>query len=186
MASLSDQLSVVSQNLSVLSQSVSVISAGLGAPQAKVVTGIQIISTVALTNVSGLSVSVAGSGAVYRVEGQLLYTLSAAAAVVKAGLTFPGMQVATGKFLGNMSIAAAGVVGLSTTMAAAGWFNEAASGSIVYSVAGGASATVYGVRVDGLFVTSTAGTIQLQAGASTTTGAVHIQKGSYIQAFKMA
>lgn len=183
---LSQQVSVISQQVSVLSQALSVISVGgLSRPQVKAATNIQIISAVALTNVSGLSISVAGSGAVYRVMGCLMYTLSVAASPIKFGATWPGTVVAAGQWVGFMSVPAAGVTGLSTTVAAAGLFNGGASGSIVYSAAGGTSATVYAAFLEAVFVISTAGTIQLQAGASTTTGAIHIQQGSYIQAFRI-
>lgn len=183
---ISQQVSVISQQVSVISQTLSVISAGgLTRPQVKAATNIQIISAVALTNVSGLSVSVTGSGAVYRIMGCIMYTLSVAASPIKFGATWPGTVVAAGQWYGFMSIPAAGITNLSTTVAAAGQFNGGASGSIVYSAAGGTSATVYAAFLEAVFVISTAGTIQLQAGASTTTGAIHIQQGSYIQAFRI-
>jgi hypothetical protein len=107
-----------------------------------------------------------------------------AAAPVKLGLTFPAMTVAAGNLYGRHSVAAAGGA-LTTAVEGTGFFNQLASGSIIYSVANGTSAVVYHAMLEGLFVVSTAGTIQLQAGASTTTGAVHIQRGSFIQAFRI-
>lgn len=165
--------------VSIISQQISVISAGLGAPQLKVVQNIQGLSGTALTNISGLSASVT-SGAVYQVEGMVIYKMSVAN-TMGFGLTFPAGVTAGGKVDGDVSVG--GV--LSTTVDQIAYFDETASGSILYSVTP-ATTTTHIIFVNALFqISTTAGTIQLQARTSVTTSPINIQKGSFLRAYKI-
>jgi hypothetical protein len=102
------------------------------------------------------------------------------------GFTFPAMTKAGCQIIGTNSIAAAGGMAVST-IRNFGAFNENGSGSIVVSAAAGASAVTYITQFNGIFLVSTGGTIQVQARSSAATvGAIHVQPGSYIQAFKLA
>lgn len=169
----------LSQSISVLSQQVSVMSAGLGGVQMQVVGGIQGVSSIAAGGIaiSGLSASVT-SAATYRVEGLILYQMSAADAFGVA-LTFPAGTLA------NFELWGANAMGVSAPLTATG--NEDASGSIVYSAIVAVATSTLGVHLDGQFVTSaTAGTIQVLARVSATTKPANIQRGSFLRAYKLA
>src|SRR6185369_12487822 len=112
------------------------------------------------------------------VVGKILYTVSASN-TVGLGLTFPGMKQCGGFFRGMQTITQGGD-SYSTTRGMQAIFNENASGSIVFSTVPAASATTYIVDFDALFVTSTAGTIQLQARASATATPMICLGGSYM------
>ena len=182
---------VLSQAISVISDQVSVISAGLGLPQVKVVGNIQTISATALTNISGMSVSVVAGGT-YKVQAVIMHTHSAGAttAIFGFGLTFPAMvggaPGAVGRFDGFPSAVVGSAVNLVSTNSFGVIHNGSASGSILVSAANQTSGAVIATWYDGLFIVSTSGTIQFQAKASATTAAVHIQRGSYVQAFRIS
>lgn len=179
---------VISQQVSVLSQAVSVISAGLGAPQLRRVTGAQVISATALTNISGLSLSVISAG-VYRIEGRVLFTLSTITGT-KFGFTYPA-AISTGSMTMECvtSVIAAGPVNQTSVNYVVGriantQMSTAATAQI--SLLGGASAVTHELEIYGLVnIGANAGTIQLQAAQSATGGGVNILAGSFLQAFKI-
>jgi hypothetical protein len=118
--------------------------------------------------------------------GQVNYTISAAAAPVRFGLTFPAMVAGAGDIQGYISLYQGGD-GYSTTRAHQAPFSmSTASGSIVYSAAGGTSAIVYPTFYRASFTASVGGVLQLQAFGSSTTGAIHIQRGSFVRLFQLA
>jgi hypothetical protein len=138
------------------------------------------VSAATLTNLSGLSISVAAAG-VYDVEAFIAYTQSVANAV-GFGVTFPGMTAATGDFIGNVSVGPVAVSSFSILQY--GTFDEAGSGSIIYSVS--ATTNTRHVRMRALFiVSSSGGTIQMQGRVSAAAAQLFILRGSYIKAFKI-
>jgi hypothetical protein len=177
-------INVVSQAVSVLSQQVSVLSnqlSQMGAFQQFVVSGgTQGLSGTALTNISGLSISVAING-VYQVEAMVLFAMSTAN-TIGFGLTFPGMKQSGGHMIMGMSLVAAGTTPVGRTNF--GVFNENGSGSILVSSASVPAGTMP-LWLRAVFNVSTAGTIQLQARVSATTAPVNIFVGSFIKAFKI-
>jgi hypothetical protein len=175
----------LSQGISVISQQVSVLSAGLVPFQVRTISAADVgISATALTPVTGLSASVTGSGAIYQVNGILLLQMSVAN-TIGIGLTFPGMKQAGG-FIRGMQVITQGGDSYSTTRGMQAVFNETGSASIIFSVtiATGTN-TTFPIKIDGLFVTSTAGTIQVAARASATTSPLTFKVGSYLQALKI-
>jgi len=142
--------------------------------------GTYTVSGTGLTNISGLSISVAAAG-IYDVEAFIAYTQSAANAV-GFGVTFPGMTNATGTFQGNVSVGPVAVSSFSIFQY--GSFDEAGSGSIIYSVS--ATTNTRQVRMRALFVVSSSGgTIQMQGRVSAVAAQMFIIRGSYIRAFKI-
>ena len=184
-ATISLNVSAMSTRVDVISQQVSVISAGLGAPQLKVVGTEQSVSGTALVKISGLSVALAANG-IYQIDGYLMHAMSAAStfgfAVSNATATF---QNATLRWLGNISIVAAGVSGLNSNVAAAGWMNEAGFGSVTYSAITGGTVNL-GTQLAGIVaVSTTGGTLQIKAKAGSQ-GVLTIRKGSFVRAYKIA
>lgn len=187
---LSQGISAISQQVSALSQVVSVISAGLGGVQRRVLTGAQVISATAFTNVSGLSLSVQ-SAATYQIEGRILWTTSILTGTA-FGFTFPGGNgVSTGGLQAECitSIILAAPINLVSGNNAVGYAaqgNMSTLTTTLISCLGGASGTTYMLRVHGLLnIAATAGTIQFLAKQSATGGGVQILAGSYLQAFKI-
>lgn len=160
-------------------------------PQTRVVAGDQGISVTQQTNISGMSVSVVAGG-IYRLDAMVLVNRGAGAAVAKMGLTFPAMKTARGYIKYTLS-SPNGLPGTTTEVVSSqGFFalieGDSASGSIIVSALNTVGAVVSNLAVyQGLFVVSTSGTIQLQAGASTSAGTgLTILAGSYMQVFRIA
>lgn len=179
---LSQSVSVLSQAVSVLSQAVSVISAAVAGPVMRMLsTAAVTVSASTLTNITGMSASVAAGGS-YRLDACLIHSLSSPNGF-GFGLTFPAFEAAAGTLRGIVSIAAAGGITL-----VHGAFNQAGSASIVYSAVAGDSAVNYHTFITGYFHSANAdGSITLQARTSATgVGGINIQKGSYLQLFRIA
>ena len=160
-------------------------------PTTRVVANDQGISVTGQTNISGMSVSVVAAG-IYRLDAMMLVNRGAGAAVAKMGLTFPAMKTARGYIKYTLS-SPNGIPATTTEVVSSqGFFcpfdGDSASGSIIVSAANTAGIIVSNLAVyQGLFIVSTAGTIQLQAGASTSAGTgLTILAGSYMQVFRIA
>ena len=98
---------------------------------------------------------------------------------MRFGLTFSAMTYVAGNVRGYTSI------GTTAAHSAVAFTGNSASGSVLYSAPGGAAANVMPFGYYALMRASVAGTVQLQAGASTTTGAIHIEPGSFIKMFQI-
>lgn len=210
---LSQQVSVLSQQVSVLSQAVSVVSAavanvsavsaggtavglqsvvnalsnrisaipGAGSVNAVAVVGnAQTISATTLANVSGMLASVSAAK-LYRLEGYLLFSVPSAN-VGKFGMTFPAMTRAGAHLWGATSILA-GAAASSFSSFYAGEIGIANTGAVAVSVAFGVGNHAMGI--DGAFLVSTGGAIQLQAAGSVGTAPIVILPGSYMRVFKL-
>lgn len=160
-------------------------------PTTRVVGDDQGISATSQTNISGMSVSVVAGG-IYRLDAMVLVNRGAGAAVAKMGLTFPAMKTARGYIKYTLS-SPNGLPGTTTEVVSSqGFFalieGDSASGSIIVSALNTVGAVVSNLAVyQGLFVVSTSGVIQLQAGASTSAGTgLTILAGSYMQVFRIA
>lgn len=165
------------------------LSAGLGAPQFKRVTGAQAIATATFTKVSGLSLSIEGSG-FYEVHGQLVWSQSgggSASAIFNFGMSMTAQPVmAMFRMQGNSQNLIASATAQHTQFGG----NSAicATPSIMYSVKISAvSGSVVGTMFfDGVLAASTVGS-QLKVVAACSTGAfgINIQPGSYVRAYKI-
>jgi hypothetical protein len=175
--SAGDALSVT---FNAISNKMSVISAGLGVPQLRRLTTTATISASGLTKISGLSATLVSTGS-YQVHAVLMHSHSLQATNgFGFGVSGPVVTMATGVWRGFTSV-------VQPASAIFGYFNQAGLGSITYSVAGThASATNYRTELDMDLVNVTSGTLQLKARTSAaTTGAIDVQAGSYIQAFRI-
>jgi hypothetical protein len=165
----------------VISNTISVISAGIGVPQLRRTANINTISATALTKISGMSIVVSLNG-VYQINAVIIHGHSAQAAGAKFGfgVSSPAATAAAGTWQGFVSVQNAGAT-MNT-----GYFNQAGFNSITYSATPSASATMYRTELNLLLCSVAAGTVQLKARTSAgTVGAIDIQAGSYIQAFKI-
>lgn len=196
---ISQAVSVLSQAVSVLSQTVSVISAGLGGVQMRYVSTANTIAGSGISNISGLSISLAAN-ATYQVEGQILYNISAISTPgIGFGMSYPTMAAAHGRWEGDFGSVnnPQWVFGNSTfsanpagNRAVAYWMesaNNAQTGVIILSALSAPPASAgrtYWAKVEGLFNTSAAGTMAVVIREPQSQ--VVILKGSYIRAFKIA
>lgn len=175
---MSTQLATLSLAASALSTAISAISASMGGFQIRMVSGgNQGISATGLTDVSGLSLSMAAGG-VYQVEAYIINRMSASN-VYKFGLSFPVMQSAqaAGFWQGGISVG-------NNTSVRLGVFNDTGSNSVTLSIA--AAVGTFPITLEGLFVVSVGGTLQVMAAVSSGAAPIEIKPGSYIKAYKLA
>lgn len=181
-----------SNDASVSAAIVTNLTGQYGTAQFKVmVTGPQAVATATFTQVSGLSLSIGGSG-VYIINGQLVWSQSgagSASAIFGFGMSMTAQPVmAMFRMQGNTgALAAAG--GLSAFTQFGGNSAICATPSIMYSakpnpaVSGSVTNTMF---FDGILVAST---VQSQLGVvvqcSTAAFGIAVQKGSYIMAYKV-
>jgi hypothetical protein len=155
--------------------------AGIGTTQLKVVADVQSVSATALTNISGLTFSLAVNG-IYQVEAQLLYRTSTAAGN-GWGLSFAGMKAAAGTWQGQESIAGqAPASGNLSGLLRHAIFNEAASNSVVLSM-GTTNSGTQRIKMEGLFNVSTAGSAQMLV--KTSAAVTAIQPGSFVRVYRI-
>ena len=95
------------------------------------------------------------------------------------------MTYIAGRIQGFVSANAQGAGFLSNQAQQVMFTGNSASGSVLYSAPGGNSADVMMAGYYALMRASVTGTVQLRAGASTTTGAIHIEPGSFIKLFQI-
>jgi hypothetical protein len=161
----------------------SIASAELVPLQLKLVTGSQVISASALTNISGLSATVS-AGVTYRLQAMVLVDRGVASET-KYGLTFPAMTRVRGKVftpLANVQ----GQPTVSTLGYHVGFEGDSASGSVLISIISTAAALVSTfVQYTAVMLVSTTGTVQLQAAGQADTAAIAIQPGSYLEVYRL-
>jgi hypothetical protein len=153
----------------------------------------------AVTNISGLSVSVAAGGT-YQVEGQVLFNMSALTTTgIGFGLSYPQMAAAAGRWEGEFgsivnpqfifNAVSTLSVGPGPGQMVIAYFMESAAQAqtnvVVLSamVPGVSAGKTYRAKVEGLFNVSAAGTIQIVARQPQ--AEIVILKGSFIRAFKI-
>jgi trimeric autotransporter adhesin len=182
-----------------LSAAIDLISTGLGGIQLRVVTGGGAITGSAVTNISGMSISVAADG-VYQIEAQVLYKMSVISSVgIGFGLSYPAMSAAQGMWEGEFgSINAPMMVfNATSTMSWVGgvgqfrrvnWHESAANAQtnviLISGIPGTSAGRTYRAKMEGLFNVGTAGTLQVVTKQVVTNGIVII-RGSYIRAYKI-
>ncbi len=168
-----------------------VIVANYGAGQFKIVTGAQAIATATFTKVSGLSLSIAGSG-FYEVHGQLVWSMSgagSASAIFGFGMSMTAQPVMAMFCMQGNAGAMAAASGLQNFVMYGGNSAICATPSIMYSakpnpgVSGSVANTMF---FDGILQASTVQS-QLKVVAQCSTGAfgINIAPGSWIRAFKV-
>jgi hypothetical protein len=168
------------------------VSVQFGRGQFKMVTtGDQAVATATFTKVSGLSLSIAGSG-FYEVHGQLIWSQSetgSASAIFNFGMSMTAQPVmAMFRMQGNTGLlAAAG--GLSAFTQFGGNSAICATPSIMYSAKPnvGASASVTGTMFfDGVLQASTVQSqLKVVVAASAGDFAIAIKPGSWVRAYRI-
>jgi len=143
----------------------------------------QVICAAALTNISGMTVSVS-TGVLYELRGQIMYSVSAATGN-GFGLTFPAMTNAAGDIWGVRSVNPTSAVS-GFSLYVPGAFDGGDSGSIVWSCDATGTAGLHVVHIAGTFLVSTGGVIVPGARASVATNAVTIARGSWMRVFKLS
>lgn len=181
----------IANDASVSAAVIANISAQIGSGQFKMVTGAQAIATATFTKVSGLSLSIGGSG-FYEVHGQLVWSQSgagSASAIFNFGMSCTQTPVmAMFAMCGNTgALGAAGALSAFTQFG--GNSAMCATPSIMYSakpnpgVSGSVACTMF---FDGVMQCSTAaGILEVVAACSTAAFGINIQPGSFIRAFKI-
>ena len=183
--------SALSQAVSVLSQARSAGDAALstridaipGAGSINAIARVSVaqgISATGLIDVSGLSVSVSAGGW-YDLQGRVLFSTSVAN-VRKFGLTFPAMTQAGALLWGTTSILA-GATASAFSSQYAGEIGAGNTGAVAVSLAFGAGAHL--LNIEGAFLVSTTGVIQLQAATSVATSPLEVKPGSFMRVFRI-
>jgi hypothetical protein len=166
----------------------------------RITTGAQAIATATFTKVSGLSLSIEGSG-FYEVHGQLVWSQSgagSASAIFNFGMSMTAQPtMAMFRMMGNLNPLGASAAFFSVTAAVSiptaiqfgGNSAICATPSIMYSakpqpgVSGSVTNTMF---FDGVLAASTAQSqLKVVVACSTAAFGVAIQPGSYIRAFKI-
>jgi hypothetical protein len=122
------------------------------------------------------------TGGVYKLEGMVLYSVSAATGNA-FGLVFPAMTKAAGRIFGTKSVNAAGTSTFSIWEF--GGFDETDSGSAVWSAAAVGPTGTFMVEIQGVLVPSATGVVKVQGRSSVATNSLVIQAGSYMRVFKL-
>ena len=151
--------------------------ATIGQPQLKVVQDTQGVSSTVAGGIaiSGLSISCTSS-AVYRVQGKIMYQMSAADAFSLGMAMLAGSQV-IGSFKG------ANATGVSAPRTET--FNQDSTGNLFSATVAVAASTI-GIDLEALIQTSaTAGGFQINGLVSAAAKTALILRGSYIQAFRL-
>lgn len=203
-AALSVRIDTQSQSISVVSQALSVAAAALSnltsahnalsnvisalgfsivsQPATKVLVAIASVIGTALTDVSGLSVSVS-AGAVYEIVSRCRVIRNISTQVYGFGMAFPAMAKTFGVvdfFLSDVQSAAA-----ATGLYRRSWDGDSANGSILLSLTA-AGGTLTGVLVfEGVMKCSTTGTVRIQARTSAAANAMAFDIGSFLRIKKL-
>ena len=143
----------------------------------------QVIEASAMTNISGLSVSVS-AGVTYEMKAMVAYARSTAALNhPRLGLTFPAMTQIRGRLWASMSNSPS-VTGVTVVGHFVVFSGDSASGSILVA-AGVCAAQLSGLGIyEAMCRVSTTGVIQLQAAAAVNT--LRIAAGSFLRVFRLS
>jgi hypothetical protein len=179
--SISAQITSVDGRVNTVSNLVSVLSSRVGGsvPPIAMVSTVQSVSATALTNISGMSVSVS-AGVVYEIRGAIMF--SAVANVVKFGATFPALTQGVGGFRG-WTTQLGGAAASAFSAMAGGQFDAADSGVVAVSVLMAAGPAL--MNISALIEVSTTGVFQVQMATSVATAIHNVQRGSFLRAYRI-
>jgi len=134
------------------------------------------LATATLTGISGLTTSVS-AGVIYEIEGQIMYSVSAATGNA-FGLVWPTANRVAGVWQGGTSVNQTGASTFSTM--AYGDFDTGDSNSAVWSAAVGITGLHF-IKVDGIIDAQTTGPIYPVARSSAAANTLVIARGSYFR-----
>lgn len=134
------------------------------------------LATAALTGISGLTTSVS-AGVIYQIEGQILYSISAATGNA-FGLVWPTANRVAGVWTGGISVNETGLSTFSTM--AFGNFDTGDSNSAVWSATVGAVGLHF-IKVEGTIDAQVGGAIFPVARSSVATNTLVIARGSFFR-----
>jgi hypothetical protein len=144
-----------------------------GLPRFTKISADQTFSATALTNVTGLSIAVT-SGVTYKYKFNVLYTSDATTTGLRIGITHPAATTSS----------AVAIIPVSTADGTAFLFSGLISfsgDSVVAANSPAAAPTVLLAFIEGVFVASTTGTIQLQAATDVALSNIVIKSGSFVE-----
>lgn len=167
--------------INALSNRISAIPGGGSTNAVAFVSVANVICAAALTNISGMTVSVS-TGVLYELRGMIMYSTSTTTGCA-FGLTFPAMTNAAGALQGNKSVNPAGTSTFS--LMEFGSFDGTDSGSAVWSAAVTGAGLLF-LEIKGTLLPSAGGVVVPQARASVATNAVTIVRGSWMRVFKLS
>ena len=163
-----------------LSNRLSAAGALISANPYRYVSTVQTITSATLTGISGLTVSVS-AGVIYKIEGQILYSVSAATGA-GFGLIWPTANRAAGTWAGGISVNITGATTYSTM--AFGTFDTGDSNSAVWIGAVGLTG-LHHIMVDGIIDAQTGGALYPAARGSASANSIIIARGSYMKLFRI-
>lgn len=142
------------------------------------------ISAATLTVVPGTTVCVSG-GIVYKLDGVLAVNRGAAAQVMGYGLRLPPLLTGRGTIATNQSATGGALPTASVVFQEVPWNGDSANGAILLSTISMAKLSCV-VRMQGMIFVSTGGHVAWMVKASTGAGAGVVQRGSYLNAYRIS
>jgi hypothetical protein len=162
--------------INALSNRISTIPGAASAQPISYVSIAEIRNTAVLTGISGLTVSVS-AGVIYHIEGQIMYSVSAATGTA-FGMVWPTANRVAGQWIGGTSVNQTGASTFSTL--AVGDFDTGDSNSAVWSAIVGA-AGLHLIRVNGIIDVNTGGAVFPVADTSAAGNTMVIARGSFFR-----
>ena len=162
--------------INALSNRISSIPGAASAQPIRYVSTANIRNTATLTGISGLTVSVS-AGVIYHIEGQIMYSVSAATGTA-FGMVWPTANRVAGQWIGGTSVNQTGASTFSTL--AVGDFDTGDSNSAVWSAAVGATG-LHLIRVNGIIDVNTGGAVFPAADTSAAGNTMVIARGSFFR-----
>jgi hypothetical protein len=155
------------------------ISAIVGPSSAQPIRYVSTANTIAnnvLTGISGLTVSVS-AGVIYNIDGQILYSVSAATGNA-FGLIWPTANRVAGEWIGALSVNQTGASTFSTLVVGA--FDTGDSNSAVWSALVGATGLHF-IRINGTIDAQTGGALYPLVRSSAAANTVVVARGSFFK-----
>ncbi|MBY0554947.1 hypothetical protein K2P97_10495, partial [bacterium] len=148
-----------------------------GLPKFTKITADQTFGAIALGNVTGLSIPVT-AGVSYKYKFNVLYTSAATATGLRIGITYPAAT--TSSALANIPGATVDGTGFLFS-----GFISTSGDSVMAGNSPAIAPTVMTANIEGVFIASTTGTIQLQAATETAGSNIVIKSGSFVEFTEM-
>ena len=161
--------------INALSSRISAIVGPASAQPTRYVSVANVLNTATLTGFSGMTVSVS-AGVIYKFEGQIVYSISAATGNA-FGLVWPTANRVAGQWLGGISVNGTGASTFS--LLAVGDFDTGDSNSAVWSAAVGLG--LHLAKVDGVIDAQVGGAFYPVGRSSVATNTLTIARGSFFK-----
>lgn len=181
-SALSDSVSVGTATANALSNAISALSLAVN-PRRVVLTTVATVSSSAMTNISGMSISV-NAGETCQFKAFMFVNRGAVGTVMGYGFTFPKMTRIRGRIIVPVSVLQGGIEVVSDIPFINLFNGDSASGSILVSTIAMSLLSVF-VEIEAVMVVSTGGVVQMQMRAAAGASAATVLAGSYMQVLKI-